>query len=518
MFMIVDKPVGIVRLVLGDQLYPQHSWFTTVEDNVTYVLMEVRSETDYVPHHIQKVAAIFHAMRSFTSELQRCGHRVRYFRIGDGDNVGTIAGNLKVVLSETEADSVEVQEPDEWRLDVVFRTLSDQLDVPVRIVSSEHYLTTRTEVSEHFAGRRQWRMESFYRYMRQKHNILMEGDLPVGGEWNYDADNRKKWKGNPPVPPLTMLSVDVSEIVNEVRSAGILTVGEIDEKNLIWPTTPEAAEQRLQYFATNILPFFGPYQDAISSTERTLFHSLLSFALNVKILHPWKVISVCLDAWKADPDRYSLASVEGFVRQIIGWREYVRGVYWAHMPEYAEKNFFNHHRPLPVWYWTGQTNMNCLRTAITSTLTTAYAHHIQRLMVTGAFALMAGCDPDEVDTWYLGVYIDAFEWVEITNTRGMSQMADGGLLASKPYLGTATYINKMSDHCGTCSYDRTKRIGDMACPLNSLYWHFHHRHRDKLQRNVRLAMTYRQLDRFSNEERTAILDHAERILSKLDTL
>ena len=303
-----------------------------------------------------------------------------------------------------------------------------------------------------------------------------------------------------------------------IAAAGIETIGSIDPARVTWPLTREEALAGLDHFLAHGLARFGAYQDAMTERHPFLYHSRLSFALNVKLIHPLEVVERTVDWWRAHEADIDIAQVEGFVRQIIGWREYMRGIYWDKMPGFAESNFFGHHRPLPAFFWTGDTRMNCLKHAIGQSLEHAYAHHIQRLMITGNFALLAGIHPDEVDAWYLGIYIDAIEWVEITNTRGMSQFADGGVTATKPYVSSANYINRMSDYCGNCDYAHTKRTGEGACPFNSLYWDFFDRHHGKLGDNHRLAMVYRMLDRMDPEERTALRDQAEYYRQHLDDL
>jgi deoxyribodipyrimidine photolyase-related protein len=310
---------------------------------------------------------------------------------------------------------------------------------------------------------------------------------------------------------------NVTEIVNQIKTAGIQTIGSIVPENFNWPTQRQEALDLLEYFCAALLPWFGSYQDAMDTRSWSLFHARISFALNIKMIHPLEVCERVVQAGLENPD-VALHQIEGFVRQIIGWREYMRGVYWAQMPEYAQLNFFNHTRPLPDWFWTGATKMNCMRHAIKQSLDQAYAHHIQRLMVTGNFALMAGIHPDALDEWYLGIYIDAIEWVEITNTRGMSQFADGGIVGTKPYNSTANYINNMSNYCGSCFYQHKIRVGEKACPFNSLYWDFYERNREVLGKNPRIGMAYRNLDKMPESERTAIIKQAEKYLNNLNDL
>ena len=507
-----------LRLILGDQLNTRHSWFAHPSRDVTFVMMEMRQETDCARHHVQKVAAFFAAMRAFATALQEQGHRVRYLRLDDAENRQELPVNLALIAEETGAERIEYMLPDEYRLDRQLQDFAAAVSLSCSAVDSEHFLTERDELERMFAGKKQYLMERFYREMRRTHDVLMDQGEPTGGRWNFDRENRNRWDGEIEAPQRMNPRNDVTDIVTMIRDSGAETIGSIDAGALPWPVTRDQAWKQLSAFIEQALPYFGSWQDAMSTGEPFLFHSLLSFALNVKLLHPMEVIRAAEDAWNSDPDRYGLPQVEGFIRQVLGWREYMRGIYWARMPEYAALNVLEHDRALPGFYWTAETGMACMRHAIGQSLEYAYAHHIQRLMVTGNFALLAGIDPDEVDAWYRGIYIDAIEWVEITNTRGMSQYADGGIVGSKPYVSSANYIRKMSDYCGECRYDHRKRHGENACPFNSLYWHFLDRHRKRFSGNPRMAQMYRVFDRMDAEERRATLRQAEHWLARLDTL
>ncbi|SFZ77319.1 cryptochrome/photolyase family protein [Chitinimonas taiwanensis] len=508
--------MSTLRLILGDQLNAGHSWLRERRDDVIYLLMEVRSETDYVRHHAQKVLAIFAAMRGFAAALQAAGHHVHYLRIGDPHNRQSLAANLAQVANELGIQRIERIEADEYRVEQALDQAIAALDLPNQTVSAEHFLLERSEIAAQFASKVP-RMATFYRAMRLRFRLLLDAaGEPVGGQWSYDADNREKWSGTPAAPAWPNTRHDLRALWAEIQAAGVQTLGEPSAEAFPWPLSRREARLWLAHFIEYALPHFGRFQDALSRESRTLFHSGLSFALNVKLLHPLEVIQAALAAFEAG--KVPLADIEGFVRQILGWREFVRGVYWARMPGYAQLNALNAQRPLPSWYWSGDTQMACLQQAIRQSLDSAYAHHIQRLMVTGNFALLAGCAPDEVDAWYLGIYIDAFEWVELPNTRGMSQFADGGLLGSKPYCGSASYMQRQGDYCRGCHYDAKRRHGERACPLNSLYWHFHLRHADSLGRNPRLAMPYKAWSRMDETERSATLAQAEHYLARLDTL
>ncbi len=507
-----------LRLVLGDQLNHQHSWFQQVDSQVIYVMMEVLQETNYVKHHIQKIVAFFAAMRNFSAEMQAKGHYFIYLSLDNPENQQSIPENLLAIIEKYKIEKFEYLLPDEYRLDVQLSNFCQKLSIPSQVFDTEHFLTTRYEMRDFFKGKKNYLMESFYRSMRKKHHILIDNGEPQGGKWNFDSENRKKFDRKVNVPnPLTFKN-KVKELVEVIKKFNISTTGSIDIENFEWAVSRQEALQLLDFFITRCLKHFGTYQDAMDTHFPYLFHSRLSFAMNVKLLSPLEVVQAAINYWEKNQNEIQIAQIEGFVRQIIGWREYMRGAYWANMPQYASLNFFEHQNPLPEFYWTGQTKMNCLKHAIHQSLDKAYAHHIQRLMVTGSFANLAGVHPDYVDEWYLGIYIDAIEWVEITNTRGMSQFADGGLVATKPYVGSANYMHKMTNYCSTCFYNKDLKYGDKACPFNSLYWHFYYRHREKLEKNPRIGMMYVTLNRMPQEELKKTLQQAERYLERINEL
>ncbi len=514
-----------VRLILGDQLNHAHSWFDRVDPGVLYVQMEVRQETDYAQHHVQKVLAFFAAMRRFAATLRERGHRVMYVTLDDDRNTQDIPANLRWIMAATGASTIGYQEPDEFRLDEQLKTFTSSAGCALEVAGTEHFLTAREELGTLFHGKKQFLMERFYRVMRERTGLLMAGKQPEGGQWNFDKDNRGRPAKNHVAPAPLFFDHDLRELQQLIEKAGVKTMGTVDSAHVTWPLDRAESLRLLDYFCTHLLPLFGTYQDALMPGQWALYHARLSFSMNVKLLSPLEVCQAVEAAWRADPERITLSQAEGFIRQIIGWREYMRGVYWARMPGFAALNFFGHDRQLPAWYWTGRTRMACLRDAITGSLQNAYAHHIQRLMVTGNFALLAGVDPDEVDRWYLGIYIDAIEWVEITNTRGMSQFADGGIVGTKPYTSSGSYINKMGHHCGTCFYDVKERIGPKACPFNALYWHFHARNRERLESAdarpgtmVRMGMVYRTWDKMDSGTRQALLDKGDDLLANIEQL
>lgn len=507
-----------LRLILGDQLNSNHSWFSKTEDSVTYVMMEIRTETDYVQHHVQKVVGIFAAMRSFAAELKSNGHQLIYLQLNNEKNLQSFEKNIQNLIETLQFTHFEYQLPDEFRVDETLKALCHSISITSFSVDSEHFYTTRNELGDFFQGKKMFLMENFYRAMRKKNGVLMEGDQPLTGQWNYDSDNRKKLpKDHKPTKPL-VFDNNVSNILEEINKTNIKTIGAIDAENFVWPINRVQSLELLEFFATNCLPLFGSYQDAMMPNEWSLYHSRISFSMNIKLISPKEVIDRVIEEWKRRPNEIEFHQLEGFVRQIIGWREYMRGIYWNKMPDYATLNFFNNQADLPYWYWTGKTKMNCLKDAINQSLNYGYAHHIQRLMITGNFALLAGVHPDAIDAWYLGIYMDAFEWVEITNTRGMSQFADGGIVGTKPYVSSASYIDKMSQYCGGCFYKKNIKTGDKACPFNSLYWNFYDKNESKLASNPRIGMMYNVWRKMKNEDKTALLEQADYYLNNINEL
>jgi deoxyribodipyrimidine photolyase-related protein len=508
-----------LRLILGDQLNCNHSWFKELNHDVTYVMMEVKSETDYAWHHIQKVIGFFGAMRAFAAHLKTLHHHVIYIQLNDENNLQCFHKNCEALITEHKFNHFEFQQADEYRVDAHIKKFVANLKITHQIYDTEHFYTDRNELETFFKGKKTYLMESFYRYMRKKHQVLVfNGDQPLHGQWNFDADNREKLpKDHHPIAPL-LFSNDLLEIEAEIKQCNIKTIGTVDAKNFVWPINRSQALALLAFFNENCLSLFGTFQDAMAPNEWSLYHSRLSFAMNVKLISPKEVVDAAIHYYEKNTDKIEYHQLEGFVRQILGWREYMRGIYWAKMPEYASLNFFNHQEKLPSWYWTGKTKMNCLKNAIQQSLQYAYAHHIQRLMITGNFALLAGVHPNEVDAWYLGIYIDALDWVEITNTRGMSQFADGGIVGSKPYVSSATYINKMSSYCTSCYYNKSKKTGDKACPFNSLYWNFYDKHESKLAKNPRIGMMYNVWRRMQANDKAELLAQADYYLQHINEL
>ena len=492
------KPAII--LVLGDQLSLGLSSLRRADRALDVVLMvEAVEEATYVRHHKKKIAFILSAMRHFAETLRSEGWTVEYVRLDDPLNTGSFTGEVGRAVARHGADRVVLTEPGEWRVLEAAQAWPKSFGVTLDLLTDDRFICSVAEFSAWVKGRKQLRMEYFYREMRRKTGLLMTGSEPEGGQWNYDADNRKPARADlfmpkPFQPDPDATTLEVLELVGQ-RFADHF--GRLEPFR--FAVTPEDAAEAFARFLTVALPRFGDYQDAMLRGEPWLYHAVISPYLNVGLLDPLTVCRAVEAEYRAG--RVPLNAAEGFIRQIIGWREYVRGIYWLKMPEYTQVNELGASRALPAFYWTGETDMTCLREAIGQTRDEAYAHHIQRLMVTGNFAMLAGINPAEVHEWYLAVYADAFEWVEAPNTLGMSQFADGGLLGSKPYAGGGNYINKMSDYCGSCRYDVKQRTGRDACPFNALYWDFLDRNADRLRKNPRLGPVYATWEKMGESAR-----------------
>ena len=511
-----------LRLILGDQLNSRHSWFSEPDDQVLYLIAELRQETDYVKHHIQKLCAFFAAMENFAHALEEAGHQVHYLNLDDTAQYRDLPSLIQSICEQFSIQSFEYQRPDEFRLKQQLSELSLPGSIEKIETDTEHFLLAFDKIENEITPGRHNLMESFYRKMRKRFNILMEADKPHGGQWNYDKENRARLKPEDlrSIPEALVFGNDVSTVLTRIKKHHIAYFGR-EQENIIWPTTRVQAQELLTFFCRHCLSKFGLFQDAMTDQSKhkwSLYHSRLSFALNTKMLHPMQVIEAALDAFNAPGSGISIAQAEGFIRQILGWREYIRAVYWANMPEYAEHNQLSASRTLPDFFWTGDTQMNCMKQVIDQSLDYAYAHHIQRLMITGNFCLLTGISPSQVDDWYLGIYIDALEWVEMPNTRGMSQFADAGLVATKPYAAGGNYINKMSDYCKNCHYDIKQKSSEQACPFNSLYWGFMVQHRDWLCKNPRIGMMYKNWDRQSDESRQAVLERRDWCLEHINQL
>ncbi len=500
--------------ILGDQLTRDlASLRGRSKDDTVVLMMEVWDEATYVRHHKQKIVLVFSAMRHFAAELRDAGWSVDYVRLDAEHNAGSLTGEVARAVEEYSPRAIHVVEPGEWRLREDFDQWADKFPCEVRILPDDRFVSTQAEFDDWAEGRKELRMEYFYREMRRKTGLLMNGNDPEGGEWNYDSENRKPPKEGLSAPERPKFEPDeiTREVIALVEERFADHFGSLERFE--WPVTREEAEEAADAFFAERIECFGPYQDAMVAGEDDLFHSMLSTSINLGLLDP---LELCRRAEKAYRDgRAPLNSVEGFIRQIIGWREYVRRFYWHQMPQLQSTNELGATRSLPEFYWTGETEMACLADCIRSTRDNAHAHHIQRLMVLGNFALLAGIDPQEVQDWFLVVYADAYEWVELPNVTAMILYADGGKLASKPYAASGNYINKMSNYCSGCRYSVSKKTGPDACPFNPLYWHFVDRHRERLERNARIGRIYSTWDRMDAEKRLEYLDSAEAFLANL---
>ncbi|MDZ7906597.1 MAG: cryptochrome/photolyase family protein [Cypionkella sp.] len=495
-------------LILGDQLTPSLTALTAARAGDVVIMAEVMGEATYTPHHPQKLVLFFAAMRKFSSELQRLGLTVAYTKLDDPDNTQSITGEIIRRAAEYGAGEVIATQSGDWRL----RAALDDCPIPVTTLPDTRFICPEGEFTAWAAGKKQLRMEYFYREMRRKTGLLMDGDQPILGRWNFDAENRKPASTDllRPKPPRFAPDAETLQVIDIVRNR-FNHFGSLD--NFGWATTRADALVALDHFIAHALPRFGAEQDAMLGGDPFLSHSLISPYINLGLLDP---IEVCQRAEaEYHAHRAPIEAVEGFIRQIIGWREYMRGIYLLQGPEYLTRNALEANAKLPSAYWGGPTKMACIKAAVGQTEAHAYAHHIQRLMVTGNFALLAGISPQAVHEWYLSVYIDAVEWVCAPNTLGMSQFADGGVIASKPYMSSGAYINRMSDYCRGCAYDVAQKTGESACPFNSLYWHFLHRHRARFSRNARMGQMYRVWDNMAAGHRETVLRDGEAILEKL---
>lgn len=503
-----------LRFVLGDQLTRSLSSLSDLDPARDVVLMaEVAEETTYAPHHKQKIALVLSAMRHFAGALRGEGVAVDYVQLDDPENTGSFSGELGRAVARHSPERIVVTEPGEWRVAEAMAGWATMTGLPVEIRDDDRFFAGRRRFAQWAEGRRGLRMEFFYREMRRETGLLMEGDTPVGAQWNFDAENRRRLPRDHAPPALPRFEPDAitREVLALVERRFGGNFGELTEFG--WATTRAGALAALDHFLARNLAEFGAYQDAMARGEPFVHHALLSPYLNLGLLTAQEV---CLAAERVYLEGQApLNSVEGFIRQILGWREYVRGLYWLRMPGYAESNALGATRPLPAFYWTGETDMRCVAEVVSQTRRHAYAHHIQRLMVTGNFALLAGLAPREVEAWYLGVFADAYEWVELPNTHGMALFADGGVMASKPYAASGAYIDRMSDYCAGCRYDPKLKSGEGACPFNPLYWNFLIRNRAMLAGNPRLAMPYKTLDAMSEARRAEIAADAERVLEGL---
>ena len=492
-------------VVLGDQLHRDSSaWddFDATQDSAW--MCEASEESTHVWSSQQRTVLFLSAMRHFAQALRDEGVPLQY----DTLHEGSLAQALTRTLQAMRVQQVVLAEPGDWRVLQSLREACATAGVPLDVRPDRHFLCSAEQFAAHARGRKQLRMEYFYREMRRRHQVLMDGDQPAGGEWNYDADNREGFGAKGPgfVPPPTRFEPDAitRAVIDEVKSRFGKHPGRL--QTFGWAVTRAQALQVLGDFMAHRLEHFGRWQDAIWEGEPWLYHAHIAAAMNLKLLDPREVITAAETAFREG--RAPLPAVEGFIRQILGWREYVRGIYWQQMPGYLERNELGAHGDLPEWYWTGDVPMRCLSDAIGQTLEHGYAHHIQRLMVTGLYALMFGVAPQQVHRWYLAVYVDAVEWVELPNVLGMSQYADGGVMGSKPYVATGKYIQRQGDHCRRCKFDPAQRTGPKACPFTTLYWDFLMRHETRFASHPRMALQVKNVLRLLPAERVAIAGRA----------
>jgi deoxyribodipyrimidine photolyase-related protein len=493
-----------IRLVLGDQLTHSIATLDDIDPRSDVVLMaELAEETGYVPHHKQKLVFILSAMRHFAAELIEAGVAVDYVRLDDAANTGSFTGEVARAVKRHGAGRVIATMPGEWRVLDAMRNWQRDLGIPVELREDDRFFCSTARFNRWAAGRSSLRMEFFYREMRRETGLLMRGDQPEGGSWNFDADNRQAWPRGRLAPARQRFVPDgiTAEVIELVSRRFDRHFGDLD--GFGWAVTRQDALRALDHFVADCLPSFGDYQDAMKTGAPFLYHAVLSPYLNIGLLTARELCDAAEAAWRGG--HAPLNAVEGFIRQILGWREYVRGIYWRLIPKYADSNALDANRPLPEFYWSGRTDLNCVAQVVAETRAHAYAHHIQRLMITGNFALLAGIAPHEVEAWYLAVYADAYEWVELPNTHGMALFADGGVLASKPYAASGAYIDRMSDYCAQCRFDPKIKLGPAACPFNYLYWNFLITNRDRLAGNPRLAMPYRTLGAMPADRRAEIV-------------
>lgn len=503
-----------LRFIFGDQLTRDLSALSDLDPAQDIVLMiEAAAEARNVPHHPQKIAFVLSAMRHFAQSLRAEGVQVDYVLMDDPENAQDLGEELARAVQRHAPMSIIITEPSEWR---VWQMVQGwELGTPLDVRPDTRFFCTRAEFAALTQARKTGRMEFFYREMRRRTGLLMGMDGPEGGQWNFDPENRKALPRGMRPPKRQRFAPDA--ITHDVLALVAARFGDHfgDLGPFGWAVTRDDALTALDHFITDCLPTFGDYQDAMKTGEDFLYHSLISPYLNIGLLSAREVCARAEAAYRTG--HAPINAVEGFIRQILGWREFVRGIYWSEMPDYAVSNHLNATRDLPAFYWTGQTPMRCMAECIGTTRRHAYAHHIQRLMVTGNFALLAGIKPAQIEAWYLAVYIDAFEWVELPNVHGMVMHADGGRLGSKPYAASGTYIDRMSDYCKGCAFDPKVKLGPKACPFNYLYWNFLIENKATLQPNPRMSLPYGTLAKMPAEQIAQILQSAEGFLGALQS-
>ncbi len=510
-------------IILGDQLTLNNAALDGIDFNQDKILMvEAFAESTKVWTHKARIALFLSAMRHFAQLLKEKDFPLIYLQLGQHP-FNDLVSAWKSYITLLQPQKIIICEPGCYHIQQALEQCAKEADIPLAIRDDTHFMCSRAQFKDWAGKNKTLRLEFFYRWMRKQHQVLMTDGQPEGGEWNYDQDNRKAFGKQGPIniPNAPTISTDAItvEVMADIEQYFPQHPGSL--KNFCWPVTRENALELLNDFLEHKLAYFGPHQDAmwqstLSESSPFLWHSLIASSLNLKLIHPQEVIHATLKAYQQH--QLPLASVEGFIRQIIGWREFIHGVYWLDMPALAESNYFAHENNLPNWYWTGKTQMNCLRQTIQQTLDYGYAHHIQRLMVTGLFGLLAQVQPRQLEQWYLAIYVDAVEWVELPNTLGMALYANGGRFTSKPYVASGAYINRMSNYCQSCKYKPDIKTGEQACPFTTLYWQFLIKHYDAFSRNPRTSLMTKNVDRFSVEEKQAIEQHATTMLANLESL
>jgi deoxyribodipyrimidine photolyase-related protein len=502
------RPRNLV-IVLGDQLDVDASCFDGFDAARDVVWMaEVHRESTHVWSAKQRITLFLSAMRHFAEDLRGRGRALRYVTLDDPENAGSLGAQLRADIRTLRPEGLVMTAPGDWRVLEELRDVAADTGVALDVREDRHFFCTVRDFASFARGKRGLRMETFYRMMRRTHGVLMDGDEPCGGRWNFDEENRSSFGAGGPREVPAPYRVTPDEITRAVMACVERTFPDHpgSTERFAWPVSRTEALVALDTFIRERLPQFGTWQDAMWTNEPWLWHAHISSSLNLKLITPREVVSAAEEAYRTGA--VPLASAEGFIRQVLGWREYVRGIYWTRMPAYGEMNALDAHETLPAWYWTGDTDMACLRDVLRQTLDHGYAHHIQRLMVTGLYALLLGVHPRQIHEWFLAVYVDAVEWVELPNVIGMSQHADGGYMASKPYIASGKYIDRMGPHCTSCRFDPTKRVGNDACPFTTLYWDFLLRHEERFADHPRLALQVRNLARIDVDERAAIAERA----------
>jgi len=478
-------------LIFVDQLSKNNLVYENIDEEDSLLFFEPMSSFYELPHHKQKLIYLITSLRKYIPTIRH--ERVIHEKVTE--NHQGLSKTLKRIFSEQQFEKLYVTKPSDYQTLKELMFFCQSNSIILNVLEDTKFVSNEEDFDLWSKGKKSLIQEYFYRWIRKKHSVLMDEGKPEGGKWNLDKENRKGASALKEIIPdrkpiktdeLTIgVMVEVDKIFN--KSFG-------DFENFNWATThKEAWNQMLEFFDT-YFKNYGSFQDAMKSNEPFMFHSLLSAYLNSGLLDPMDCIEEAECRYRNN--EAPLNSTEGFIRQIIGWREFIRGIYWSNMPHYKELNFFNNTNKLPSFFWDGDTKMHCIADVVSTTKKNAYAHHIQRLMVTGNFAMLSGISPNDICDWYLSVYIDAYEWVELPNTLGMATFSDGGVVGSKPYAASGKYINRMSNYCSSCEYNPKNTIEDDSCPFNYLYWNFLMKNQGLLSKNPRMGLIYNTLSKF----------------------